>query len=272
MALHSIRHYHYIFSTRVNIGVVPVITKLEAHVFALCREEADLLFNREAPVVHTMLSVEDKGVARHFMIAGKRFNSNKSYVGSICSYVESSESQSRTPFTDFVTLYRTTIAECPLLAFKQQLWNHKAHHIPTPEQFEILADETGVYVEYIRSLAMREFYAYNVNKFIKQFGRPTIVKILGDEDHVELAERGFLDDDVMEKLKHAIPNFGVVRHYKMSVGDLLFFYDMINGTFSSPDFYSGKKSVLDFPKKVLRHLCSIDSRFGELAAQEQQGK
>jgi hypothetical protein len=54
----------------------------------------------------------------------------------------------------------------------------------------------------------------------------------------------------------------------MSVGDLLFFYDMMNGTFSSHDIYSGEKKITDFPKKVLRHLCTIDSRFAELAAQE----
>lgn len=261
-ALHSVRHYHYIFTTRVSASIL----KYEAHVFALCREEADLLFNQQAPVVHAMLDVVDMGVARHFMIAGKRYNSNKSYVASIGAYVEPLESRSLTPFLDFVKLYRSTIAACPLLSFKKQLWDHKPHHIPTPEQFEILADETGEYVERIKSLAMREFYAYSVGKAIKQFGRPAIEKIVGDT--LELCERGFLDDDVMENLKRAIPNFGVVRHYKMSAGDLLFFYDMVNGTFSSHDIYSGAKKLTDFPKKVLRHLCSIDSRFAELAIQE----
>lgn len=267
-ALHSVRHYHYIFTTRSNMGESLNVSKFEAHVFALCREEADFLFNKEAPMVHVMLGVEDKGVARHFMIAGKRYNSSKSYVASIGSYVEPMESRSRTPFTDFISLYRSTIADCPLLSFKKQLWEHKAHHIPTPEQLEILADETGEYVERIKSLAMREFYAYSVGKAITQYGRPAIQKIVGDVDNLELAERGFLDDDVMDNLKRAIPNFGVVRHYKMSVGDLLFFYDMMNGTFSSHDIYSGEKKITDFPKKVLRHLCTIDSRFAELAAQE----
>lgn len=266
--MYSMRHYHYLFSVKKAGAIV----KYEAHVFALSREEADMLFNRESPKVHVMLDVVDMGIARHFMIAGKRFNHDKSYVASLGEYVEPVGNTSRTPFTDFVKLYRTTIAECPLLSFKTQLWSHKPHHIPTPEQFEILADETGVYVSYLKSLAMREFYAYNVAKAIKQFGRPSLLKIVGDEDHLELAERGHLDDHVMEALKRAIPNFAVVRHYKMTVGDLLFFYDMVNGTFSSRNIYSGEKSILDFPKKVLRHLCTIDTRFGELAAQEQQGK
>ena len=265
-ALHSVKHFHYIFTTNVDNSV----SKMEAHVFALCREEADLLFNKEAPKVWAMLDVIDKGTARHFMIAGKRYNSNKSYVASFNTYSPEYNRQRPNAFTEFVRLYRTQIANLPLLDFKKQLWDHKPHHIPTAEQFEILADETGEYVEKIKAYAMREFYEYAIDKAVQQFGRPTIEKIIGGSD-VPYNSAGEIEEATLQKLKQTVPNFGVVRYYKMSAPDLLYFHDMNRGTFSDEEIYSGQKSLLDFPKRVIQHLCTIDSRFGTLLVKDKQG-
>lgn len=263
-AIHSVKHFHYIFTVNTNNS----ISKMEAHVFALCREEADYLFNKEGPKVWALLDVIDKGVARHFMIAGKRYNSNKSYVASIGAFTEGTERPAS--FTDFIRLYREQIAELPLLDFKKQLWDHKPHHIPTAEQFEILADETGMFRAEIEAKAMREFYAYAIDKAVKQFGAPTIEKIIGMH-YVPYTSTGEIEPEVLEKLKRTIPNFGVVRYYKMSAPDLLYFHDMNRGTFSDEAIYSGQKNLLDFPKRVIQHLCTIDSRFGELLVKDTQG-
>lgn len=258
MAIHSVKHYQFIFTVNNNNQ----IETMEAHVFALCREEADLLFSQKVPKVWAMLDVHEKGVARHFMIAGKRYNSNKSYVASLAEYVRPLDDNSLTPFSDFVKLYRASIANLPLLDFKKQLWDHKPHHIPTAEQFEILADETGEYVEAIKAKAMRQFYAYAVNKAITQFGRKAVEKIVGGP--LDYAERGYLSDDAKARLERAIPNFGVVRRYTMTAPELLYFYDLVNGTFSSRAIYTGEKSLMDFTKRELKHLHSLDTRFAEL--------
>lgn len=265
-ALHSVRHFHYIFTTNVDNR----ISKLEAHVFALCREEADLLFNKESPQVWAMLDVTDKGVARHFMIAGKRYNSNKSYVAGFNTYVEPLGDLKPTAFSDFIRLYRSQIAELPLLDFKKQLWDHKPHHIPTVEQFEILADETGECVDKIKAFAMREFHAHCIDRAISQFGRSAIEKIIGGGS-VTYYHNGIPSPATLAKLKYSIPNYGVVRHYKMSAPDLLYYHDMVGGTRSDFAIYTGEKSLLDFPKRVIKHLCSIDSRFGELLIKDTQG-
>lgn len=252
-------HFMFVFTVKVD----NVVAKKEAHVFALSEVEADMLLRQKCPNIWVMLEKHKLGIGRVWMISGKSFNSSRPYVGSINDYVTPVESA--TPFTDFVQMYRSTIFTMPLPNLNTQLVNHKAHRLPTAEQFEILADETGELVERIKEMAHREFYAYSFQKAVEIFGRARVSKIVGAD--FDKCMQGRVEKH-LARLQATLPNFAIRRYYKMTVGELLFFHDMNTGQHSSCDIYSGQKSVLEFPKRVLKYLCGIDSRFAELAAQE----
>ena len=260
---HSMQHYHYIF-TVMEITV----KKMEAHVYALSREEADLLFNKACPNVWTMLDVRDLGAAKKWMIRGRKTALHRSHVDYVGPYFDE-DGESAQPFTDFVNLYVDTFKALPLPSLRQQLFSHRGTHVPTAEQIEIIADETGVTALYIKRLIRQEFRSQWFQNTAERFGRAQMLKVVTKPQYEECS-LGRCSDELWEKLCASFPNFGVERQYRMTVGELLFFYDMNSGLTTSHEIYSGAISVLDLPKRELKHLCTIDSRFAELAAQEQK--
>lgn len=269
MALHttaSLQHYQYLFTIKTD----NVVTKMEAHVFALSDEEADLLFNQKCPNVWARLDIVKKGMGRVWMISGKKFNSNRSYVAHVGPYVEPADSGA--PFTAFVSMYRSNLMEMPLPKLRAKVFKHNAGRMPTREQIEIIADETGEWPATVQYWATREFRAHCFNRAVEQYGRGRIMKIVRNEDNFDACEHGRCDDDLWQSVRDALPNFGIVRHYEMTVGELMFFHDMNTGCRTDREFYTGEISILDFPKRVLKHLCNIDTRFAELAAKEHAEK
>lgn len=269
MALHTtatMRHYQYVFTLKTE----SVVKKMEAHVFALSRDEANMLFNQKCPNVWALLEVVEKGLGRVWMISGKKFNSNRSYVATVNEYVEPAESGA--PFTAFVKMYRSNLQEMPLPKLREKLFKHNAGRMPTQEQIQIIADETGEWPATVKYWALREFRAHCFNRAVEQYGRARMTKIVKNDEDFDACEHGRCDDDVWESVRNALPNFGIVRHYEMSVGELLYFHDMNSGRRTDRELYTGEVSILDFPKRVLKHLCSIDVRFADLAAKEHAEK
>lgn len=256
----SLYSFHYIFTV-----LDTVVKKMEAHVIALSREEADLLFNQACPNVWTMLDVRQLGVAKQWLIRGKKTRVERSHVYQVGEYFD--EAETATPFTDFVNLYMETFKSLPLPNLREQLFRHNGTFIPTAEQMAIIADETGERIEYVQALVDQEFRARWFENTVTRFGSVHVLTVVS-KNEFELLMLGRGSDAAWKRLQERVPNYGHTRYYKMTVGELLFFHDMNSGQSSSHEIYSGAVSVLNFPKRILKYLCTIDSRFAELAAQE----
>ncbi|MND96624.1 hypothetical protein D3C80_889230 [compost metagenome] len=252
--------FHYLFTVKEI-----TVQRMEAHVFALSREEADMLFRQKCPSVWFMIDVRELGIGKAWIIGGRKVKMNRSHVSHVGPYLEGDASP--TPFTDFLKLYKSGVAALPLPKLREQLLRHRGTTIPTPEQIHILADELGVRSEHIDALVQQEFRARWFENTVEKYGRAYVLRVIS-QDEFDACANGCGSMAAWEKLRESMPNFGVTRYYAMTAGELLFFHDMNNGTYSSCDFYSGAISLLDFPKRNLKRLCEIDSRFGELAAKE----
>ena len=257
---YSLKHYHYIFTV-----LDTVVKKMEAHVIALSKDEADILFNKACPNVWTLLESRVVGNAKQWIIRGKRVGIDKPHVYQVGPYFE--ESETATPFTDFVNLYVETFKAMPLPSLRHNLFVHSGTFVPTAEQVHIIADETGERVEYVQSLIDQEFRATWFDNTVRRFGNVHVLKVVS-KNEFEALMIGRGTDDAWQRLETAMPNFGLRRYYPMTVGELLFFHDMNSPHTSSHEIYSGAVSIHDLPKRILKYLCSIDSRFAELAAQE----
>lgn len=257
---HSLKHFHYIF-TVLEITV----KKMEAHVIALSREESDMLFKRACPNVWTMLDTRELGTAKQWIIRGKKTRVERSHVYQVGEYFDDAETA--TPFTDFVNLYVETFKSFPLPQLREQLFRHNGTHIPTAEQLAIIADETGECEKYIQALIDQEFRARWFENTVTRFGSVHVLTVVSKNEY-EALMLGRGSEAAWARLQNAMPNFGLRRYYSMTVGELLFFHDMNSGQSSSHEIYSGAVSVLNFPKRILKYLCTIDSRFAELAAKE----
>lgn len=257
---HSLKHFHYIF-TVMDITV----RKMEAHVIALSREEADLLFNQQSFTVWVMIDVRELGTAKQWIIRGKKTRVERSHVYQVGEYFD--EAETATPFTDFVNLYMETFKSLPLPSMRNHLFTHNGTHVPTAEQMAIIADETGERVEYIQALVNQEFRARWFENTVTRFGNVHILTIVSKAEY-EMLMIGRGLETSWARLQERLPNFGLTRYYPMTVGELLFFHDMNSGQSSSHEIYSGAVSILNFPKRILKYLCTIDSRFADLAAKE----
>lgn len=257
---HSLKHFHYIYTV-----LTPAVTKMEAHIMALSKDEADMLFSKACPDKWTLLDQRELGNAKQWMIRGKRAKTDRSHVYQVGPYFEGSDTA--TPFTDFINLYQQTFMALPLPALRHQLFKHNGTHIPTAEHVQIIADETGERVEYIQGLIDQEFRARWFENTVQRFGQVHILKLVSKTEFESLMiGRG--KDATWKRLSEALPYFGLQRFYRMTVGELLYFYDMNTMYKSSHELYSGAQSINNFPKRYLKQLCELDSRFGELAAQE----
>lgn len=242
------------------------VTKMEAVVFAHNELEATVLFKARCPDVWAMLEVKNVGIGKQWMISGKAFNAKRPHVQSV--HVWMAPVESVTPFTDFLKLYAHTVQGLSMVGLRTQLQNHKSHHIPTVEQIEILADETGVWPAEIQFYATKQFRAYCFNRAIEQYGK-SVSRLLSTGEYEDCVY-GRCEESVWQMLCGKLPNFAVVRYYTLSVGELLYFLDFNSGRKSDPAIYSGDVSVLDMPKRIGKHLCNIDSRFAVLLAQEEK--
>jgi len=261
---HSLKHFHFIFTV-----LTPAVTKMEAHVMALSKDEADLLFKQACPNVWMILDQRELGSAKQWIIRGKKAKTDRSHVYQVGPYFEGSDTA--TPFTDFVNLYQSTFMALPLPALRYQLFKHNGTHVPTAEHIQIIADETGERVEYIEGIIQQEFRARWFENTVQRFGHVHILKLMSKTQFEEM----MIGRDIPEvwgRLCEAIPNFGMTRYYRMTVGELLFFHDMTSMYKSSHELYSGAQSINNFPKRYLKQLCEVDSRFAELAAQELNNK
>jgi len=258
---HSLKHYHFIFTV-----LETTVKKMEAHVIALSREEADLLFGQKCPNVWTMIDVRELGNAKQWIIRGRKASIERPHVYQVGPYFE--EGDNATPFTDFINLYVETFKQLPLPNLRHQLFKHNGTHVPTAEHVQIIADETGVHESYIQGLIDREFKASWFANTVERFGPVHVLKIVS-KGEFEALMMGKGTDAAWERMVDKMPNFGHKRYYPMTVGELLFFHDMTEVHKASHEIYSGAVSILDLPKRVLKFLCTIDPRFADLAAQEQ---
>jgi hypothetical protein len=259
---YSLKHFHYIF-TVLDVTV----KKMEAHVIALSREESDMLFKRACPNVWTMLDTRELGTAKQWIIRGKKTRVERPHVYQVGEYFD--DTDTATPFTDFVNLYVDTFKSFPLPNLRHQLFKHNGTHVPTAEQLAIIADETGERAEYIQALIDQEFRARWFENTVTRFGAVHVLTVVSKNEY-EALMIGRGTEAAWARLQNSMPNFGLTRYYPMTAGELLFFHDMNGGLSSSLEIYSGKVSILDFPKRTLKYLCTIDSRFADLAAKEKQ--
>lgn len=256
----SLYNYLFIFSVRDGSS----ITKKQARIKAMTQDEAQFLLTTSVKNIWIIIDIVCEGKDRNWMIAGN-FGSSKSHVESVTDWSEPVYGQ--TPFQEFVQKYRVAIRALPLPDFVRHLTKHEGYRVPTDEQLEILADETGERIDVVRAYAYREFYAYCASKLLEVYGKPAVMRVLGNQAALNEVLRGDMTN-VKAALDYHFPKWAILRMYPMTAGELFFFHDMQNGIVSNVYVYRGETRLGEFSKKAQRRFCNIDERFAAYLAKE----